>query len=157
MLTCDAFGVLPPDITVDERTGNVSLCLRLHRKVVGTERGVTEPSATFSACLGAPFMALPPSSYATLLGEKVAKHQVQTWLINTGWSGGACGQGQRIKLSLTRAMISASFPTTSAVWKPETTHKLRSCRAGRMPNVPSEILDPAARGPTPPPTTRPPN
>ena len=108
----------------------------------GTERGVTEPSATFSACFGAPFMALPPSTYATLLGEKIAKHQVQTWLINTGWSGGAYGQGQRMKLSLTRAMISAILSDTlSGVETRNDTHFGLAVPVA-CPNVPSEILDP---------------
>jgi phosphoenolpyruvate carboxykinase (ATP) len=74
-------------------------------KVAGTERGVTEPRATFSTCFGAPFMALNPTVYAKLLGEKMCKHRVHAWLINTGWSGGPHGVGSRIKLPFTRAMV----------------------------------------------------
>jgi phosphoenolpyruvate carboxykinase (ATP) len=76
-------------------------------KVAGTEAGIKEPQATFSSCFGAPFMALPPTTYAKLLGEKIARHKVDVWLVNTGWSGGPYGEGKRMDLSLTRAMVSA--------------------------------------------------
>jgi len=76
-------------------------------KVAGTEAGINEPQATFSACFGAPFMALPPTRYAQLLGEKIAKHKVDVWLVNTGWSGGPYGEGKRMDLTLTRAIVSA--------------------------------------------------
>src|SRR5207244_3527348 len=78
-------------------------------KVAGTERGVTEPKAAFSACFGAPFLPLNPNAYASLLGEKIARHGVQCWLVNTGWSGGPHGVGQRLRLSLTRAMVRAAL------------------------------------------------
>jgi len=74
-------------------------------KVAGTERGVTEPKATFSACFGAPFLPLHPNAYAALLGEKIGRHGVQCWLVNTGWTGGPYGVGQRVRLGLTRAMV----------------------------------------------------
>ena len=142
MLTCDAFGVLPPISRLTNEQAMYHFLSGYTAKVAGTERGVTEPSATFSACFGAPFMALPPSTYATLLGEKIAKHQVQTWLINTGWSGGAYGQGQRMKLSLTRAMISAILSDNlSGVETRNDTHFGLAVPVA-CPNVPSEILDP---------------
>src|SRR5205823_753549 len=76
-------------------------------KLAGTERGVTEPQATFSTCFGAPFMALQPSVYANLLKEKIAKHKADCWLVNTGWVGGPYGVGSRVKIAYTRAMINA--------------------------------------------------
>ena len=78
-------------------------------KVAGTEAGVTEPKATFSACFGAPFMLLHPGKYAEMLGKKMKEHNVKVWMINTGWSGGPYGIGKRIKLDYTRAMISAAL------------------------------------------------
>jgi len=78
-------------------------------KVAGTEKGVTEPKATFSTCFGAPFMALHPSVYAKLLGEKIAKHKVNCWLVNTGWTGGPYGVGNRMKIKYTRAMLTAAL------------------------------------------------
>ena len=80
--------------------------------MAGTERGVTEPNATFSACFGAPFLPLHPNVYATLLGEKIARHGVQCWLVNTGWTGGPYGVGQRMRLALTRAMVRAALAGT---------------------------------------------
>ena len=79
-------------------------------KVAGTERGVTEPKATFSTCFGAPFMVWDPNVYARLLGERIAKHQARVWLVNTGWTGGAYGVGSRMKIAHTRAMIKAALP-----------------------------------------------
>ncbi|HIC61694.1 MAG TPA: phosphoenolpyruvate carboxykinase (ATP), partial [Marine Group III euryarchaeote] len=76
-------------------------------KVAGTERGITEPVATFSTCFGAPFMPQYPATYAKLLGKKLERHRAQTWLVNTGWSGGAYGVGKRIDLPITRRMLSA--------------------------------------------------
>jgi phosphoenolpyruvate carboxykinase (ATP) len=78
-------------------------------KVAGTERGVTEPKATFSACFGAPFMAQHPSVYADILGHMIDKHNVKCWLVNTGWTGGSFGVGQRINLAYTRAMVDAAL------------------------------------------------
>jgi len=107
MLTCDAFGVMPPVARMTREQAMYHFLAGYTAKVAGTEAGVTEPQATFSACFGAPFMALPPLTYARLLGEKIARHKVDVWLVNTGWSGGSCGQGQRIKLAHTRAIIRA--------------------------------------------------
>ena len=107
MLTCDAFGVLPPLAQLTPEQAMYYFISGYTAKVAGTEAGVTKPEATFSACFGAPFMALPPLTYAKLLGERIAKHNVAVWLVNTGWSGGPYGEGQRIKLSFTRAMVKA--------------------------------------------------
>src|SRR5574339_247514 len=78
-------------------------------KVAGTERGVTEPRATFSTCFGAPFLPLPPQTYATLLGERIARHGAKVWLVNTGWSGGPYGVGRRISIAHTRALLRAAL------------------------------------------------
>ena len=78
-------------------------------KVAGTERGVTEPSATFSACFGAPFLPLHPGVYARMLGEKIARHGAKVWMVNTGWTGGPYGIGSRMKLAHTRAMVRAAL------------------------------------------------
>ncbi|MFQ5716927.1 MAG: phosphoenolpyruvate carboxykinase (ATP) [Nitrospinales bacterium] len=108
MLTCDAFGIMPP---VSKLTPNQAMYHFLSgytAKVAGTEKGLSrEPSATFSTCFGAPFMALHPSVYANLLGEKIAKHNVDCWLVNTGWTGGSYGVGKRISINHTRAMVNA--------------------------------------------------
>jgi phosphoenolpyruvate carboxykinase (ATP) len=108
-LTCDAFGVLPPISRLTEAQAMYHFLSGYTAKVAGTERGVTEPSATFSACFGAPFMPLHPGRYAELLGEKVRRHDVPVWLINTGWTGGPYGEGQRIRLAHTRRMVNAAL------------------------------------------------
>ena len=142
MLTCDAFGVLPPLARLTPQQAMYYFLSGYTAKVAGTEAGVTEPEATFSACFGAPFMALPPLTYAQLLGERIAKHNVAVWLVNTGWSGGSYGQGQRIKLSFTRSMVKAvlSGAMTDAPMKADPVFGInvpQSC-----PGVPAEILAP---------------
>ena len=107
MLTCDAFGVLPPISKLTEEQAMYHFLCGYTAKVAGTEAGIKEPQATFSTCFGAPFMALPPATYAKLLGEKIRRHKVDVWLVNTGWSKGPYGTGERIKLSLTRAIVKA--------------------------------------------------
>ncbi len=109
LLTCDAFGVLPPLARLDNAQLMYHFLSGYTAKVAGTERGVTEPQATFSACFGAPFMALRPTVYSKLLGERVAQHKGQAWLINTGWSGGPFGVGRRMSLPHTRAMVRAAL------------------------------------------------
>jgi len=102
MLTCDAFGVLPPIAKLTPEQAMYHFMSGYTAKVAGTEMGVTEPQATFSACFGAPFLVWHPSKYAELLAEKVEKHGAHCWLINTGWSGGAYGTGKRLPLKYTR-------------------------------------------------------
>lgn len=109
MLTADAFGVLPPIAKLTTEQAMYHFLSGYTAKVAGTEKGVTEPKATFSACFGAPFMALKPSVYAKLLGEKIEKHEVKCWLVNTGWSGGPYGVGERMKIKYTRAMLNAAL------------------------------------------------
>src|SRR5262249_38223991 len=109
MLTADAFGVMPPIAKLTPAQAMYYFLSGYTAKVAGTEKGVTEPQATFSTCFGAPFMALSPTVYANLLGAKIAQHKVDVWLVNTGWSGGPYGVGQRMKISYTRAMINAAL------------------------------------------------
>lgn len=109
MLTADAFGVLPPIAKLTPAQAMYHFLSGYTAKVAGTEKGVTEPTATFSTCFGAPFMALSPIVYANLLGEKIAQHKVNVWLVNTGWSGGPYGVGQRMKIAYTRAMVHAAL------------------------------------------------
>ena len=106
-LTCDAFGVLPPVSRLSPEQASYHFISGYTAKVAGTEMGVTEPQATFSACFGAAFMMWHPNKYAELLAEKMKKHQVTAWLINTGWTGGGHGVGSRIRLKYTRAMVDA--------------------------------------------------
>jgi phosphoenolpyruvate carboxykinase (ATP) len=106
-LTCDAFGVLPPVARLSREQAMYHFISGYTAKVAGTEVGVVEPQATFSACFGAAFLVWHPTKYAEMLAERLAAHRSQAWLVNTGWSGGAYGTGQRIKLPYTRAIIDA--------------------------------------------------
>ncbi len=142
MLTADAFGVLPPISRLTPAQAMYHFLSGYTAKVAGTEKGVTEPQATFSACFGAPFLALPPTHYAEMLGEKIAKHGANVWLVNTGWSGGPYGVGSRMKISYTRAMINAAIegklddvPTT-----PDPIFRVGVPQ--QVPNVPDKILQP---------------
>lgn len=106
-LTCDAFGVLPPVAKLSSSQAMYHFISGYTAKIAGTEDGITEPQATFSACFGAAFMVWHPAKYAELLAEKLDEHQAQAWLVNTGWSGGGYGEGKRMKLAYTRAIIDA--------------------------------------------------
>jgi phosphoenolpyruvate carboxykinase (ATP) len=108
-LTCDAFGVLPPISKLNIEQAMYHFISGYTAKIAGTEEGINEPIAVFSACFGEPFLPLHPQKYADLLAENLAKNHVNVWLINTGWSGGAYGVGSRIKLKYTRAMIKAAL------------------------------------------------
>jgi len=110
-LTCDAYGVLPPVSKLTAGQAMYQFISGYTAKVAGTETGITEPKPTFSACFGAPFLPLHPAKYAEMLGKKMERNKVNVWLINTGWTGGAhgTGSGSRIKLSYTRAMITAAL------------------------------------------------
>jgi phosphoenolpyruvate carboxykinase (ATP) len=109
MLTADAFGVLPPIARMTPAQAMYHFVSGYTAKVAGTERGVTEPKATFSACFGAPFMALPPNAYAALLGERMEHHGSRCWLLNTGWTGGPFGSGHRMSIKHTRSMLKAAL------------------------------------------------
>ncbi|GAB4264084.1 MAG: phosphoenolpyruvate carboxykinase (ATP) [Candidatus Promineifilaceae bacterium] len=108
-LTADAFGVLPPISKLTKEQAMYHFLSGYTAKVAGTEQGVTEPVPNFSACFGAPFMPLHPGEYAKLLGEKIEKHNVNVWLVNTGWTGGPYGEGSRMKLAYTRRMVTAAL------------------------------------------------
>ena len=109
MLTADAYGVLPPIARLSAEGAMYHYLSGYTAKVAGTEKGVTEPSATFSTCFGAPFLPLHPNVYARQLGEQIARHQSRVWLVNTGWTGGPHGVGSRMKIAYTRAMIAAAL------------------------------------------------
>lgn len=108
-LTCDAYGVLPPIAKLSTAQAMYQFISGYTAKVAGTEAGIDEPKATFSACYGAPFLPLNPGQYAAMLGVKIKTHHVNCWLINTGWTGGPYGQGNRIKLSYTRQMVRSAL------------------------------------------------
>ncbi|HEV8149955.1 MAG TPA: phosphoenolpyruvate carboxykinase [Gemmatimonadales bacterium] len=141
-LTADAFGVLPPIARLSADQAMYHFLSGYTAKVAGTERGVTEPAATFSACFGAPFLPLHPSVYAKLLGERIAKHGARVWLVNTGWTGGAYGTGSRMKLSHTRALVDAALSgkLDHAGYEKDPVFGLEVPTA--VPGVPSELLTP---------------
>jgi phosphoenolpyruvate carboxykinase (ATP) len=141
-LTCDAYGVLPPISKLTPGQAMYHFISGYTAKVAGTEAGVTEPQSTFSACFGKAFLPLHPTKYADMLGEKMKQHNVRVWLVNTGWSGGPYGTGQRMKLKFTRAMITAALrgELDGVEYREHPVfgvHMPTSC-----PNVPTEILDP---------------
>ena len=141
-LTADAFGVLPPLSRLTPEQAMYHFLSGYTAKVAGTERGVTEPQATFSACFGAPFLPQHPSVYADMLGEKIRTHNAKVWLVNTGWTGGGHGVGTRMKLSHTRAMISAALSGAldGVGTTPDPVFGLHIPDA--VPGVPVEVLTP---------------
>ncbi len=141
-LTCDAYGVLPPISKLSPGQAMYQFISGYTARVAGTEAGVTEPKATFSACFGAPFLPLHPGKYAEMLGEKMRTHEVNVWMINTGWSGGGYGVGNRMKLSYTRAMITAAL--NGALDQVEfEKHPVFGMLMPKMcPGVPKELLHP---------------
>jgi phosphoenolpyruvate carboxykinase (ATP) len=142
MLTADAFGVLPPVALLTPEQAMYHFLSGYTAKVAGTERGVTEPQATFSTCFGAPFMVLHPGTYADLLGKKIQEHKADCWLVNTGWSGGPYGVGRRMRISYTRAMIRAILTGTLAgvETRPDPVFGVGVPLA--CPGVPAEVLQP---------------
>lgn len=142
MLTADAFGVLPPISKLTPEQAMYHFLSGYTAKVAGTEKGVTEPTATFSTCFGAPFMVHHPTVYAKLLGERIAKHEVTCWLVNTGWTGGAYGVGKRMAIGHTRAMVNAALDGTlaGATFVNEPFFGLSIPTT--VPGVPGDVLDP---------------
>ncbi|MFQ5663029.1 MAG: phosphoenolpyruvate carboxykinase (ATP) [Terriglobia bacterium] len=142
MLTCDAFGVLPPIARLSPEQAAYHFLAGYTAKVAGTERGIVEPQTTFSPCFGAPFMALHPSVYAQMLQEKIARHRVNCWLVNTGWTGGPYGVGERMKLAYTRALIRAALSgaLTNVPTRADPVFDLQIPTA--CPEVPRQILQP---------------
>ena len=109
MLTCDAFGIMPPIARLTPEQAVVHFLSGYTAKVAGTERGVSEPQATFSTCFGAPFIPRPPAVYGSLLRQLIERERVDCWLVNTGWTGGPFGQGTRMPIAATRALLNAAF------------------------------------------------
>ncbi|MFZ4450738.1 phosphoenolpyruvate carboxykinase (ATP) [Salibacterium aidingense] len=143
-LTADAFGVLPPISCLTKEQAMYHFLSGYTSKLAGTERGITEPQATFSTCFGSPFLPLHASTYAEMLGEKIEKHAAEVFLVNTGWSGGPYGIGKRMDLAYTRAMIQAALQ--GELKSAETT---RDAVFGlhlplQCPGVPDELLHPAS-------------
>lgn len=141
-LTCDAFGVLPPISKLNKGQAMYHFISGYTAKVAGTEMGITEPTTTFSACFGKAFLPLHPAKYAELLGKKLKSNDVNVWLVNTGWSGGSYGVGSRMKLSYTRAMITAAINGDLEKSEFETMPVFNLSVPKSCPNVPSEILNP---------------
>jgi phosphoenolpyruvate carboxykinase (ATP) len=144
LLTCDAFGVLPPVSKLTPAQAMYHFVSGYTAKVAGTEMGVTEPEATFSACYGAAFLVWHPTKYAELLAERMREHGSQAWLINTGWTGGAYGDGSRIKLAYTRAIIDA-IHSGALDRVASTPHPVFGVAVPEScPDVPAEVLNPEA-------------
>jgi phosphoenolpyruvate carboxykinase (ATP) len=142
MLTADAFGVLPPVSQLTAEQAMYHFLSGYTARVAGTEKGVKEPQATFSACFGGPFMARHPSVYAKLLGEKIARHGAKCWLVNTGWSGGGYGVGERMKIAHTRAMIRAILDGRLAAAPFARHNTFGVLMPQACPDVPADVLNP---------------
>jgi len=141
-LTADAFGVLPPISRLTPQQAMYYFLSGYTAKVAGTERGVTEPQATFSACFGAVFLVWHPTKYAEMLGRLLEQHKSNVWLINTGWSGGAYGTGKRMRLAHTRAMVSAAMSGALDSVKTEADPIFGLGIPAEVKDVPSEVLNP---------------
>jgi phosphoenolpyruvate carboxykinase (ATP) len=141
-LTADAFGVMPPIAQLTPEQAMYQFLSGYTAKLAGTERGVTQPKAVFSTCFGAPFLPLPPATYAEMLGRKLSQHGVQVWLVNTGWTGGAFGTGQRMSLAHTRMIVRAALggELEGVPTHPDPVFGLHIPTA--VPGVPAEVLDP---------------
>ncbi len=143
-LTADAFGVMPPIARLSAEQAMYHFLSGYTAKVAGTERGVTEPTATFSSCFGAPFLPLHPGVYAKMLGEKIAKHGAKVWLVNTGWTGGPYGVGSRMKLGSTRAMVTAALSGALDQGSFRTEAVFGFAVPTAVTGVPTAVLDPRA-------------
>jgi phosphoenolpyruvate carboxykinase (ATP) len=139
-LTADAFGVLPPIARLTPEQAMFYFLSGYTAKVAGTERGVTEPQATFSACFGAVFLVWHPTKYANMLGELLKRHDARVWLVNTGWTGGAYGVGKRMKLAHTRAMVRAALGGQLDGVATETDAVFGLAVPTSVPEVPAEVL-----------------
>lgn len=141
-LTADAFGVLPPISKLTKEQAMYHFLSGYTSKLAGTERGITAPQATFSTCFGEPFLPLPPTAYAKMLGKKIDEHNVNVYLVNTGWTGGEYGVGERMKLVYTRAMVQAALEgeliSVDTVQDPIFGLEIPA----HVPGVPDEVLQP---------------
>jgi phosphoenolpyruvate carboxykinase (ATP) len=141
-LTADAFGVLPPIARLTPEQAMYYFLSGYTAKVAGTERGVTEPQATFSACFGGVFLVWHPTKYAEMLGKLIAEHDAHVWLVNTGWTGGPYGTGRRMKLSYTRAMVRAALAGQLDATKYATDPMFGLSVPTEVPGVPTEVMTP---------------
>lgn len=142
-LTCDAFGVLPPVSKLSPEQAMYHFIAGYTAKVAGTEVGVTEPEATFSACFGEAFLAFHPTQYAEMLAEKVQEHGCDVWLVNTGWAGGAAGEGERMSLKYTRKIIDGIHDGSLAKCETETLPRFNLEMPVACEGVPDEIMIPS--------------
>jgi len=142
LLTCDAFGVLPPVSKLSSPQTMYHFVSGYTAKVAGTEEGVKEPTATFSACYGQPFLVWHPVKYATMLAEKMSEHKANCWLINTGWNGGPYGVGKRISLKYSRAIIDAIHNGELEEAEYENYPVFNLSIPKTCTGVPSEVLNP---------------
>jgi phosphoenolpyruvate carboxykinase (ATP) len=144
MLTADAFGVLPPISRLSPEQAMYHFLSGYTARVAGTEKGVSEPQATFSTCFGAPFMPRHPTLYAKMLGEKMARQNVKCWLVNTGWTGGGYGVGERMSIRHTRAMVRAALDGRLAQVASAPDPHFGLLVPSACPDVPVEVLNPRA-------------
>jgi phosphoenolpyruvate carboxykinase (ATP) len=147
LLTADAFGVLPPISRLSPTAARYHFLSGYTAKVAGTEKGVTEPTATFSTCFGAPFLPLHPTVYSRALGEMMARHQVTAWLVNTGWTGGPYGIGSRMPIAYTRAMVRAALSGALDTVAYDTDPIFNVLVPSSCPGVPSQLLRPRTTWP----------
>lgn len=149
-LTADAFGVMPPIARLNREEAMYYFLSGYTSKLAGTEKGLgSEPQATFSACFGAPFLPLHPTVYARLLGEKIVRHNANVWLVNTGWTGGPFGVGNRIRLPYTRAMVTAALDGSLEGVQYRKDLAFGLSVPEHVPGVPDEVLDPRKTWPDP--------
>ncbi|SHG49003.1 phosphoenolpyruvate carboxykinase (ATP) [Ornithinibacillus halophilus] len=141
-LTADASGTLPPISKLTKEQAMYHFLSGYTSKLAGTERGVTKPEATFSACFGSPFLPLTPATYAKMLGEKIDQYDSNVFLVNTGWTGGHYGEGQRMKLSYTRAMVHAALEGELNNIETKTDEIFGLAIPSHVPGVPDEVLTP---------------
>jgi phosphoenolpyruvate carboxykinase (ATP) len=142
MLTADAFGILPPIARLTRDQAMFYFLSGFTAKLAGTEIGVTEPQPTFSTCFGQPFLPQRPSVYARMLGEKLDEHRVPVWLVNTGWTGGPFGEGERMPIAATRALLRAALSGELADVEYRTDELFGFAVPVDVPGVNSKLLDP---------------
>eukprot|EP00163_Fabomonas_tropica_P024662 TRINITY_DN42519_c0_g1_i1.p1 TRINITY_DN42519_c0_g1~~TRINITY_DN42519_c0_g1_i1.p1 ORF type:complete len:206 (-),score=33.58 TRINITY_DN42519_c0_g1_i1:186-740(-) len=142
MLTCDAYGILPPIARLTPAQAMYHFLSGFTSKTPGTEVGVTEPLPTFSTCFGAPFMPRRPEAYGNLLREKIAKHGATCWLVNTGWTGGAFGTGSRMPIKATRNLLHSALEGTLAEVEFRKDENFGFEVPVSVPGVPDVLLDP---------------
>ena len=141
-LTCDAYGVLPPVSRLNKDQAMYQYLSGYTAKVAGTELGVTEPTATFSACFGSPFLTVHPTEYAKILGEKIEAHDAQAYLVNTGWTGGSYGVGHRISIKVTRSIIDGILDSSIEDAEYKTSDVFGFQVPLSLPNFDNTLLDP---------------